>query len=97
VVVVVEAQRWESSGFEAVGDAVGPPPPLDHPDAAEAEAGGGGCGGRGAPGPIGTGNGTRSAVGGGVGASRTGVGEGGSSRFFWEECLVRVAVGRGGK
>src|SRR6266850_5713008 len=85
IIEVAEARRWESCEFEAVGAAVGPPP-LDHSAAAG--------GGRGAPGP--TGNGTRSAVGGGVGAARTGVGEGGSSRFFWE-CLVIVAAGRGGE
>ena len=80
VVVVVEAQLWESGRFVAVGAAAG---------------GGGGGGGRDVPGPTEDGNG--SAVGGdGVGAARTGVGEGGSGRFFWE-CLVRVAAGRGGK
>jgi hypothetical protein len=67
----VEAQRWESSDFDVVGAALGGPPPLDH----SAAAGGRVCG-RGCPGPTGI----RSAVGGG-GAARTGVGEGGSSRF----------------
>jgi hypothetical protein len=71
VVDVVEAQRWESSDFEAID-----PPPLGH--SAAAGGGGGGGGGRGGPGPTGT----WSAVGGGIGAAREGVGEGGSSRFW---------------
>ena len=86
---VVEAQRWESNDFEAVSAAVGPPP-LDHSAPAM-----GGDWGRDAPGSGPTG--TRSAVGGGggVGATRMGVGEGSSSRFFWECLVVRVAAGRG--